>query len=153
MLLWGDAANIHRIFVLQKRDVRAIYKLGPTRVVSVLRCGGALGSCGAVRSVNTGGGGRRAAGRGARADRPPPSPGPGPAPPAAAPGSIRLSNEEGWIPVAHPDGGGPPELSLTGRNKVQKLLLHIYILWECGIPPVQPAYLRAADKLTIAPVF
>ncbi|GBP64379.1 Zinc finger MYM-type protein 1 [Eumeta japonica] len=29
ILLWGNAADIHRIFVLQKRTVRAIYKLGP----------------------------------------------------------------------------------------------------------------------------
>ncbi|GBP79498.1 hypothetical protein EVAR_59172_1 [Eumeta japonica] len=29
ILLWGNSADIHRIFVLQKRAVRAIYKLGP----------------------------------------------------------------------------------------------------------------------------
>ncbi|GBP06697.1 Probable RNA-directed DNA polymerase from transposon BS [Eumeta japonica] len=29
ILLWGNAVDIHRIFVLQKRTVRAIYKLGP----------------------------------------------------------------------------------------------------------------------------
>ncbi|GBP49985.1 hypothetical protein EVAR_37070_1 [Eumeta japonica] len=29
ILLWGSAADIHRIFVLQKRTVRAIYKFGP----------------------------------------------------------------------------------------------------------------------------
>ncbi|GBP23073.1 hypothetical protein EVAR_13092_1 [Eumeta japonica] len=28
ILLWGYAADIHRIFVLQKRAVRTIYKLG-----------------------------------------------------------------------------------------------------------------------------
>ncbi|GBP51561.1 Probable chitinase 2 [Eumeta japonica] len=29
ILLWGDAADIHKMFVLQKRAVRAIYQLGP----------------------------------------------------------------------------------------------------------------------------
>ncbi|GBP64592.1 hypothetical protein EVAR_32750_1 [Eumeta japonica] len=29
ILLWGHATDIHRIFVLQKRTVRAVYKLGP----------------------------------------------------------------------------------------------------------------------------
>ncbi|GBP04926.1 hypothetical protein EVAR_3807_1 [Eumeta japonica] len=29
ILLWGNAADSHRIFVLQKRPVRVIYKIGP----------------------------------------------------------------------------------------------------------------------------